>query len=85
MPDSLITWLIESVTSESVAKSPVTKRPPKCYSQPNAEVKYVVHDHELDNILSLLPDKYLNTYSDWLYVLTAFKRLNAVRTYSQSE
>ena len=56
MPDSLIAWLIESVTSESVAKSPVTKRPPKCYSQPNAEVKYVVHDHELDNILSLLPE-----------------------------
>ena len=56
MPDSLITWLIESFTSESVAKSPVTKRPPKCYSQPNAEVKYVVHDHELDSILSLLPE-----------------------------
>ena len=51
--------------------------------KPSEEIKYVVQDDQLHQILNLLPSTYLTNYSDWLKVLTAFKRLDKWELFDQ--
>ena len=71
MPDTLIDWLTESRTRAKSTKQG-SKKHYDINTTVNTEIKYVVRDGELDNILKLLPNKFLNNYSDWLGVLTVF-------------
>ena len=74
MPDTLIDWLTESRTIPDKPKRK-NNRHNEVNTQISTDIKYIVRDDELDNILKLLPSKFLHNYSDWISVLTAFKRL----------
>ena len=85
MPTSLIEWLLASVTlseGQTVSKPRETKRR-NIDIKPSEEIKYVVQDQQLHHILNLLPSTYLTNYSDWLKVLTAFKRLDKWELFDQ--
>jgi len=70
MPDTLIDWLTESRTRPDKPKRP-SNRHNEINTQVSTDIKYIVRDNELDNILNLLPSKFLHNYSDWISVLTA--------------
>lgn len=66
MPESLINWLcVGQITNKTTLKTPV-KIPKTSFNITNENLK---------EYLDMLPDKYLNNFSDWLKILAICKNL----------
>ena len=79
IPSLLLKWLL--VNKIELKK---TKAPKATINQPvNNNLTYIFTDEKIKNMLSLLPDKYINNYIDWLLISTCLKSIDSYNVWDE--